>query len=95
MKIATIATILLASYLLYGCNASSPARPASPNSLVGVDKETLTAALGQPKYVLNASAPGAPLTRSYVYDIEENGRACAASYLVDVKTGKVISYSCF
>lgn len=95
MKLATIVTILLTSYLLFGCSASTPTKPSGPNSLIGKQKETLVAALGQPKYVLNASAPGAPLTRSYVYDITENGTSCAASYLVDVKTSKIISYSCF
>ena len=95
MKLATIVTILLTSYLLFGCSASTPTKPTDPNSLIGAQKEALVAALGQPKYVLNASAPGAPLTRSYVYDVKENGQACAASYLVDVKSSKIISYSCF
>lgn len=105
MKITIIITALLAGYLLYGCKTATPRKPTNSRSmvedrlvgrrLVGTHKKVLIETLGKPKYILNASAPGAPATRSYVYDVVEEGQPCAASYLVALKTDKVISYSCF
>ena len=94
MRPITIIT-LLACLLLYGCNASTAKKAADKKYFIGEKKEVLLTSLGEPKHILKASPPGAPATHSYVYDIVENGRPCAASYLVSIKTNTIISYRCF
>ena len=92
MKIQTMVIVVLSTLLLFGC-ASAKKKTTKPN-YVGVKKEVLIAAIGEPRYSIDTTFDDPDPSRTLVYPVTDPKQTCVESYKIDTRTSRVIAYAC-
>jgi len=88
----TVGVVFMGSLLLYGCQ-SLDKRGDARKSFIGEKKEVLIAALGEPKYTIDTTFDDAYASTTFIYPTNPKV-GCVESYKIEVRSGKVIDYSC-